>query len=369
MSLTAHVYQIHINADADQVWAAITQSEWKKRYFHGTSYAEGPTAGRPLPDRQGRRRRRDRRDDRGDDAARAGHARAGSCRPGTCSTTPTLAAEPPEPGRVDDRAGRRPADPGAPGARRPRLQPAHLGQRQGRLGLGARRAQDGPRDRPHAAADHGRHRRLPRAGRGRLAPPAGRRGDQRRVRAARRPSATRPTTSELLRLAYAAAYHWERASGRRAGERRPRPTTSSRAPSRRPASPSGRWLSADRVAGGAARRRRSPTSTSPTSTRRGPGRCTPSAGADEAAAAWRGARAVEVADPEDRAIVEADFAADAAVPGCLRLTRSSQHRSVEPAVVPAGAAAAAGPAQRDVHVVAVAQRLAALLLRRHEELR
>ena len=45
MSLTAHVYQIHINADADQVWAAITQSEWKKRYFHGTSYAEGPAPG------------------------------------------------------------------------------------------------------------------------------------------------------------------------------------------------------------------------------------------------------------------------------------------------------------------------------------
>ena len=31
--------------------------------------------------------------------------------------------------------------------------------------------------------------------------------------------------------------------------------------------------------------------------------------ADEAAAAWRAARTVEVADPEDRAIVEADFAA------------------------------------------------------------
>jgi uncharacterized protein YndB with AHSA1/START domain len=45
MTVTAHVYQIHINADADQVWAAITQSEWKKRYFHGTSYAEGPTPG------------------------------------------------------------------------------------------------------------------------------------------------------------------------------------------------------------------------------------------------------------------------------------------------------------------------------------
>ena len=45
MSLTAHVYQIYINADPDLVWAAITRSEWKKRYFHGTSYAEGPTLG------------------------------------------------------------------------------------------------------------------------------------------------------------------------------------------------------------------------------------------------------------------------------------------------------------------------------------
>ena len=37
--------------------------------------------------------------------------------------------------------------------------------------------------------------------------------------------------------------------------------------------------------------------------------------ADEAAAAWRAARAVEVADPEDRAIVESDFAALAPVLG------------------------------------------------------
>ena len=45
MSITAHVYQIYINADADRVWAGITESEWKKRYFHGTSYVEGPVAG------------------------------------------------------------------------------------------------------------------------------------------------------------------------------------------------------------------------------------------------------------------------------------------------------------------------------------
>jgi hypothetical protein len=45
MSITAHIYQIYINADADRVWAGITESEWKKRYFHGTSYVEGPVAG------------------------------------------------------------------------------------------------------------------------------------------------------------------------------------------------------------------------------------------------------------------------------------------------------------------------------------
>ena len=45
MTITAHVYQIYINADADRVWSGITESEWKRRYFHGTSYAEGPVAG------------------------------------------------------------------------------------------------------------------------------------------------------------------------------------------------------------------------------------------------------------------------------------------------------------------------------------
>jgi uncharacterized protein YndB with AHSA1/START domain len=45
MTITAHIYQIHIAADVDTVWAAITQSEWTREYFHGTSYAEGPTPG------------------------------------------------------------------------------------------------------------------------------------------------------------------------------------------------------------------------------------------------------------------------------------------------------------------------------------
>ncbi|GAA1478094.1 hypothetical protein GCM10009623_25400 [Nocardioides aestuarii] len=45
MAITTHVYQIHIAADVDTVWAAITQSEWTRDYFHGTHYAEGPAPG------------------------------------------------------------------------------------------------------------------------------------------------------------------------------------------------------------------------------------------------------------------------------------------------------------------------------------
>ena len=33
---TAHVYQIFIAATPDQVWTAITDSEWTRRYFHST---------------------------------------------------------------------------------------------------------------------------------------------------------------------------------------------------------------------------------------------------------------------------------------------------------------------------------------------
>ncbi len=46
--MTAHVYQIYIAATPEQVWTAITDSEWTRRYFHSTAYAEplstaGPT--------------------------------------------------------------------------------------------------------------------------------------------------------------------------------------------------------------------------------------------------------------------------------------------------------------------------------------
>ena len=47
MSLTAHVYQIYIAATPEQVWSAITASEWTRRYFHTTEFVEPPQQGRP----------------------------------------------------------------------------------------------------------------------------------------------------------------------------------------------------------------------------------------------------------------------------------------------------------------------------------
>jgi DNA-binding transcriptional ArsR family regulator/uncharacterized protein YndB with AHSA1/START domain len=54
MDRAEHVYQIYIAALPDQVWTAITDSEWTCRYFHSTAFVEPPVAGRPyrtvLPD-------------------------------------------------------------------------------------------------------------------------------------------------------------------------------------------------------------------------------------------------------------------------------------------------------------------------------
>ena len=54
MSRPAHVYQIYIAATPEQVWTAMTDSEWRRRYFHDTAFTEPPAAGRPyltaLPD-------------------------------------------------------------------------------------------------------------------------------------------------------------------------------------------------------------------------------------------------------------------------------------------------------------------------------
>jgi uncharacterized protein YndB with AHSA1/START domain len=45
MAGTAHVYQIFIAAQPEAVWQAITDSEWTKRYFHATSFVEPPSPG------------------------------------------------------------------------------------------------------------------------------------------------------------------------------------------------------------------------------------------------------------------------------------------------------------------------------------
>jgi DNA-binding transcriptional ArsR family regulator/uncharacterized protein YndB with AHSA1/START domain len=54
MDRAEHVYQIYIAASPDQVWTAITDSDWTRRYFHKTAFVEPPVAGRPyrkvLPD-------------------------------------------------------------------------------------------------------------------------------------------------------------------------------------------------------------------------------------------------------------------------------------------------------------------------------
>lgn len=47
MAVTTHVYQIYIAATPAQVWQAITDSEWTRQYFHTISFAEPPVAGQP----------------------------------------------------------------------------------------------------------------------------------------------------------------------------------------------------------------------------------------------------------------------------------------------------------------------------------
>jgi uncharacterized protein YndB with AHSA1/START domain len=47
MAITKHVYQIFVKATPEQVWAAITEPAWTRRYFHGTAFDSPPVAGEP----------------------------------------------------------------------------------------------------------------------------------------------------------------------------------------------------------------------------------------------------------------------------------------------------------------------------------
>jgi uncharacterized protein YndB with AHSA1/START domain len=47
MAITKHVYQIFIKATPEQVWDAIIEPSWTRRYFHGTSFDSPPVNGEP----------------------------------------------------------------------------------------------------------------------------------------------------------------------------------------------------------------------------------------------------------------------------------------------------------------------------------
>jgi uncharacterized protein YndB with AHSA1/START domain len=47
MAITKHVYQIYIKATPEQVWEAIVEPSWTRRYFHGTAFDSPPTKGQP----------------------------------------------------------------------------------------------------------------------------------------------------------------------------------------------------------------------------------------------------------------------------------------------------------------------------------
>src|SRR4029079_15248036 len=47
MAITKHVYQIFIKASPEQVWDAIIEPSWTRRYFHGTAFDSPPVKGQP----------------------------------------------------------------------------------------------------------------------------------------------------------------------------------------------------------------------------------------------------------------------------------------------------------------------------------
>ena len=46
--MTAHVYQIYIRAEIDQVFQALTDPAFTRQYFHGTAYTQAPREGEPF---------------------------------------------------------------------------------------------------------------------------------------------------------------------------------------------------------------------------------------------------------------------------------------------------------------------------------
>ncbi len=276
MSITAHVYQIHIAADAATVWLAITQSEWTREYFHGTTYAEGPAPGA---------RYRTVTADGGDaiDGIVEEMTPPAAGVPGRFVQTwhvlydAAMAQEPPS--RVEwtvEQVG--------DGLTRVRLvhgdlaaQPAHLGQRQGRLGVGPRRDEERDRDRPLPAPARRRARRTTRP-----RPPRATGTGGRGSRPTTRPSTCSTPTAGPTLTSGCSGWRTPRrttGSGRAAPARRTpsAPTTSWRGRSPPPGQPGRGLVTAERALARCEPSTDLPTSTSPTRSRRRPGRCTGSA--------------------------------------------------------------------------------------------
>jgi uncharacterized protein YndB with AHSA1/START domain len=47
MALTRHVYRIYVKAPIDRVWNALLDPDFTRRYFHGTAFDSPPEAGQP----------------------------------------------------------------------------------------------------------------------------------------------------------------------------------------------------------------------------------------------------------------------------------------------------------------------------------
>ncbi len=47
MAITKHVYQIFIKATPEEVWDAIVEPSWTRRYFHGSAFDSPPVKGQP----------------------------------------------------------------------------------------------------------------------------------------------------------------------------------------------------------------------------------------------------------------------------------------------------------------------------------
>jgi uncharacterized protein YndB with AHSA1/START domain len=304
MTVTAHVYQIHIAADVDQVWTAITSSDWTRRYLHSTSFVEPPRAGARY-----RTVTADGRD--AVDGVVEEMTPPGPGRPGRFVQTwhvlydAALAEEPP--GRVEwtvEKVG--------DGLTRVRLVHGDLAASPGTWASvkdgwvwildGLKTVLETDRELPPVAVelteepepDEGAWHRIQgiAATNEALELLAQERGDV--------------ADERLLRLAYAAAYHWERAAGRttaneaRAAYLVSRALTATGQPERG-------LVSADRCLTLCAEHGLTDFDLAYSYEARA--RALHSLGRfREAVEAWDRAQRVEIADPEDRAVVESDFA-------------------------------------------------------------